>query len=256
MSLITEALRKARREAAETGARQPGPALSSTLPPASGGSRMGLGFVLGGLITMGAAIAGGGLVWWALDHRAPPEPDAALGQGSTRSAAAVVTHPSTPEPSSPPAPAMPSATGTVTVGTATDAALEPTPATLDEPAVPAASTPGAETRRQDGSPPPPADDSPAQRPVTHPPATPAAPRQPDPEPPTAPAARSFVLDAELGYASLHLDYIVFRPGASFAGINDHEVVEGSIIDGFLVETIERDRVTLSDAAGHVILRVR
>jgi hypothetical protein len=63
------------------------------------------------------------------------------------------------------------------------------------------------------------------------------------------------MDAELGYASLSLGYIVFRPVRPFAEINGNDVYEGSEVAGFKVEKIEVDRVVLRDDRGLLELRV-
>jgi hypothetical protein len=82
------------------------------------------------------------------------------------------------------------------------------------------------------------------------------------EPPPAPrgegssgAQRTFVLRAPLGYATLTLDFLVYKPSAPFAGINGNQVVKGSIIEGFVVEEITADSVRLRDARGSVVLRL-
>jgi len=67
--------------------------------------------------------------------------------------------------------------------------------------------------------------------------------------------RVFVMEAELGYASLSLGFIVSRASNSFAEINGREVWIGSEIEGFVVEAIEADRVILRDDKGPLILRV-
>ena len=67
--------------------------------------------------------------------------------------------------------------------------------------------------------------------------------------------RTFGLDADLGYAKLHLDYIVYRSKAPFAGINGQQVTIGSVIEGFTVEEIGPDDVRLRDAKGPVVLRI-
>jgi len=67
--------------------------------------------------------------------------------------------------------------------------------------------------------------------------------------------RVFVLEADLGYATLSLDYIVFRPDDPFAEINGIEVHEGWFVDDFVVDKIERDRVILHDEKGPLVLRV-
>jgi chaperone required for assembly of F1-ATPase len=53
---------------------------------------------------------------------------------------------------------------------------------------------------------------------------------------------------------LHLDYIVYRPSAPFASINDQQVRIGSIIEGFEVTEISPDLVKLHGARGTVVLR--
>jgi len=65
-----------------------------------------------------------------------------------------------------------------------------------------------------------------------------------------------VLDADLGRVRLHLDYVVFKPSAPFAGINGAQVVPGSIVEGLVVEEIGRDFVRLRDGEGTVTLKVR
>ena len=63
------------------------------------------------------------------------------------------------------------------------------------------------------------------------------------------------MEAELGYASLSLGYIVARSGNPFAEINGTEVWIDSEIEGFVVEAIESDRVILRDDKGLLILKV-
>ena len=67
--------------------------------------------------------------------------------------------------------------------------------------------------------------------------------------------RVFVMDADLGYTTLSLGYIVFRPVRPFAEINGVDIYEGSEIAGFKVEKIEIDRVVLRDDRGPLELRV-
>jgi hypothetical protein len=83
----------------------------------------------------------------------------------------------------------------------------------------------------------------AERPITHQASAESAPRE-----------REFVVDAELGYAKLHLDYVVYRPGSPFAGINGQQVMIGSVIEGFQVEEIGPELVRLRDRRGTVVLR--
>jgi len=67
--------------------------------------------------------------------------------------------------------------------------------------------------------------------------------------------RVFVMEAELGYASLSLGFIVSRASNPFAEINGRDVWIDSEIEGFVVEAIEADRVVLRDDKGLLILRV-
>ncbi len=67
--------------------------------------------------------------------------------------------------------------------------------------------------------------------------------------------RIFDLDADLGYATLSLGFIVARPVNPFAEINGIEVSVGSEVEGFRVEKIEADRVVLRDEKGELVLRV-
>jgi hypothetical protein len=68
--------------------------------------------------------------------------------------------------------------------------------------------------------------------------------------------RVFVLDADLGDVTLSLGYIVFKPSDPFAEINGREVRQGSLVEGYRVEEIERDRVRLRQGERTVVLRVR
>ncbi len=75
-------------------------------------------------------------------------------------------------------------------------------------------------------------------------------------PPAPVPERSFVLTAELGYARLHLDYIVYKPSAPFGRVNGQDIVVGSVVDGFVVEEIGESHIRLRDSRGAVVLRVR
>jgi hypothetical protein len=82
------------------------------------------------------------------------------------------------------------------------------------------------------------------------------------EPPTASrptvgedGTRIYVLDADLGSTQLSLGYIVARQQNPFAEINGRDVFIGSEIEGFTVEAIEADRVVLRDQDGKLVLRV-
>ncbi len=250
MSLVSEALRKARQEAAERDAIERGapppvvvdrdrPQRHGATGPAAAGVALGL--------TM-AAVA-----WWLLARPAvtPGPTTAETGIAAVASPAPEVAPPrpaTTDE--SPPAATVPEAP-TAAPRTAPAAAAVPTTAARDRTAGTRAAAPGPA-------------DVPAAAPPTsarpEPAGTPAAATAPVATAAAAATAadgeRSFVLDADLGYATLHLDYIVFKPSAPFGSINGQRIVEGTIVDGFLVEEIGRDFVRLRDSRGPLVLRVR
>jgi hypothetical protein len=86
----------------------------------------------------------------------------------------------------------------------------------------------------------------------------AAPIGAQPAPTTTsaiPGERVYVMEADLGDVVLSLGYIVARHSNPFAEINGVEVHLGSEIEGFVVEAIEADRVVLRDEDGPLVLRV-
>lgn len=78
---------------------------------------------------------------------------------------------------------------------------------------------------------------------------------PTPSPTTPPATpREFIVEGSVDGVYLHLDFLVFGAGRSFASINGKEVREGDEITGFVVEQIQEDRVILRGPGGPVILK--
>jgi len=241
MSLITEALRKARQEAAQREGRERGIPHGLVVPPKRWRSGPGLALVV--VIALAAALGGAGLAWWALGRRAATEASSAA--------------PGRPVPATP-APA---------------GAARPFP-TSPAPFSPALKPPGeapagpegqAERHDRAAAPAPVADTRGVEALVPPTPATvlEAAPNVSEPAPgqrskPSEPVEnardRSFVIDANLGHVKLHLDYIVYRPGSPFAGINGQQVLIGSVIEGFQVEEIGPELVRLRDGRGTVVLR--
>ena len=65
----------------------------------------------------------------------------------------------------------------------------------------------------------------------------------------------FHVEADVGYASLVVDYIVDRPSDPFARINGRDVRVGGTVEGFTVEEITSTEVRLRDERGTVILKV-
>ncbi len=259
MSLVSEALRKARAESLAGGGHPRGVVFRTTVVLGARGPRIGLGWLLGGAV-LAAAAAGGALAWWLLPGRGgiPPAP-----RSTSATATEGAARPSAPAPTprgadaNPPGRESPAvAAPPATAGTAAGRAATLGPASAPNDDAVAATAPAAETAK------------PARRPAdAERQSLPVAPAQEHPEPAhdatrqaaAAAAAgareRTFGLDADLGYAKLHLDYIVYRSKAPFAGINGQQVTIGTIIEGFTVEEIGPEDVRLRDAKGLVVLRV-
>jgi len=249
MSLISEALRKARQETTGRDAERRGLKVPPGWDRPTSGSRLGAGLVLGAMIALAAALAGAAVVWWAVGRGGDGEPVAAI-SGVEPAAEAVregVAGETRIEPDD---------GGTALASPAvTEIAQRP-----KEPADGLAGDPLA--RGSQAMPVPPVGgseiaggtaeigDTVEQEPVVS--DTPPAGEVAD-----APAGtRVFVVDADLGYTTLTLGFIVFRPDDPFAEINELEVHVGSHVEGLTVEEIARDYVRLVDERGEVILRVR
>jgi hypothetical protein len=220
VSLINEALRKARQAASEHDAKQPEGAFqpARSYPSRRSGRRSGVFAVM--VVAVAAAAVGAFAAWWIIGDRHDTSPVAM---------------------ESPPKP--------VTIAAATKTP-EPLPSNKEDRSS-AAQPPVAVARM----------------------ATQVAPTEvvPQPEEETAglgPAddtandtvslsdgERVFEIEAELGYASLNLGYIIARSENPFAEINGVDVFVGSEIEGFVVEAIETDRVILRDDKGILVLRV-
>jgi hypothetical protein len=225
MSLITEALRKARQEAADREGRLRGIPRGLAVPPTRWRAWRPLALVI--LIAAGA-LGGAVVTWWLVGRHVP-----SISAAGT-SLAPVAT---SPAPTAPPSP-QPSAS---------ERALGPPAAVAGRPEA---------APRQPVEPPAPASEARAASPggQNAPEEAEAARARRAESADTTSRERSFVVDADLGYAKLHLDYIVYRPGSPFAGINGEQVVIGTKIDGFQVEEIGADSVRLQGSRGTVILR--
>lgn len=237
MSLVSEALRKARREAADRKrpSRLPG-ALPE--PPGGGrGTRFGAGLLLGASIALAAALLGAAATWWLVATlRSGPADSGALPTPVEARLAEEGVVPATPK-------------APVPTGAAVGAPL-PTAA----PAAPPKAHPGA----TDAGTAPVGDAAPAPSPSPR--ATPQGSDGGAGPPLRATAAaggeRVYVLEADLGYASLSLGFVVARPNDPFAEINGREVHVGSELEGFVVEEISTRGVRLRDARGPLELRLR
>jgi hypothetical protein len=250
MSLISEALRKARQEAAEKGTEDRGPGPPPTVIRLRPSSPLGTGLVVGASIALAAALFGAAAVWWAL--RTPVEragADALTGHeqlSSTDSrpigAAAALEE----DASSDPGPES-DAIRIDSESAATAVRRAPTAVGAPEPQI-------TEGGRSTELRPPPEPERSLDR-------SEDVVDRDGPQTPVEPAAgqdeeRVFIVEADLGYATLSLDYIVYRSEDPFAEINGTELHEGSWLDGFTVEKIERDRVLLRDDRGPLVLRAR
>ena len=216
MSLINEALRKARQAASEHDTKQPeGPFRPArAYPSRQSGRRIGLTNIM--LIAIAAGAAGAALAWWVLGGSETPPSEIVSGQNlpfeSPVAGAPIEASPTSPEETAP-------------------VVALPEPTAMLETAVP------SPVREQEGAEPgPPA--TTAEKPSTG-----------------SGGERVFVMEAELGYASLSLGFIVARANNPFAEINGREVWIDSEIEGFVVEAIEANRVVLRDDKGPLILRV-
>jgi hypothetical protein len=221
MSLVSEALRKAR--ARTEGGRAPGAVVppSLVLPPHR--HRSGIGIAPLMLVAIAAGLGGAAGVWWTVGRQRPA-----------------------PVPAAPPAtPAVAPTAGGQTAApppAATPVAAAPAPGAAAPPRV-AAAAPAEST----------AVGAPASEPELGPAAPPATPE-------LAIAGerrtRDVLIDADVGYAKLHLDYLVYRPGSPFGRVNGQDVIVGSIVEGFKVEEITADYIRLADRRNTVMLRVR
>ncbi len=220
MSLINDALRKARQAASEhDGLRAEGRA-PRAYP--GRGVRRGAGIGAVALVALAAALAGAAGAWWWAAGRggaAPPQPAGADGARPAPAAGGEI-------PAA--APVQPDRGGAESsAGAVGPSQQQAAGRALASTAAPASSSPGAEVDAR-------------------PEAT---------GPPAADRAVPGTSGAGLGATTLSLGYIVFRPVRPFAEINGVEVYEGTEIEGFTVERIEADRVVLRDADGPLELRV-
>jgi hypothetical protein len=223
VSLINEALRKARQAAAEHDDQRSAARAPQAYP--SRGPRKGTGPAAVALVAVLAGLAGAAGVWWIVGTAAtePKSADTQIPRASSVVEA--------PDLSTDPATRAELAPLTVQPDGQTGQAAVPPPFPQPTPALPETAAPAADAH---------------QTTIPHDKPTMVV---------TASGTRVFVMDAELGYASLSLGYIVFRSVRPFAEINGVDIYEGSEIEGFKVEKIEVDRVVLRDSRGPLELRV-
>jgi hypothetical protein len=249
MSLISDALRKARQETTGREAERRGLKVPPGWDRPTSGSRLGAGLVLGAAIALAAALAGATVVWWAVGRDDSGEPAATVSDAEP--AAGAVREDMAGESRTQPG---------------DDPATLRSPAETETPTHPAmiadlrtVNPPGRGTRdvQETGrNQPEPGDDDVESGNVGERPSGPSGSPRSGEAADSEPGTRVFVVDADLGHVTLTLDFIAYRPNDPFAEINGLEVHVGSRIEGLTVEAIARDHVRLVDERGEVILRVR
>jgi hypothetical protein len=249
VSLIGDALRKARREAAERDVERRGVLFSAHIADRPARSGLGLGLAVGATIALVATIGGGLTVWWLLGRGEPPASIAATGP------AAPVDDPlsgATPGPASMTGPASASVDGGSGGGDVGDGVPGGSAVGASPPR--SATAPGA-AERAAGS----ARDATDARGDSRPPVAEPVPQETGSEPATGFAGREngddvYIMEAEVGGVRLSLDYIVFRAEDPFVEINGVELHVGGVVAGFRVKEIGGDRVSLTDGRRTIILR--
>ncbi len=235
MSLVSEALRKARREAAERGENLDPRTAQTTVIQVTRGPRTWQVVLVGAVVAIAAAGLGAVGVWWVLGSA--PDPVVAESGDTPQVSAAVVPTPTPMVVAEPPA---------------NDVAPRPSDPTPTVAAVPATG------RRLLPPTPRPAAPTPTRTPVDT--ALPAPAESPPPTPTgSAPAAlgpNEYLGEAVIDGRRLVLDYIAYLPSGAFAEINGVEVRLGSTIEGFTVESITAAAVTLRGPDGPIVLRAR
>lgn len=225
MSLIGEALKRARLESARREGEERGTAHSSMPAYLPARRRSGAGWIIA---TALSAAAGAGVVYLLVTR--PPA--------------------STPEDSARPPLLDREETATLSDSAANAAAPAPSsPAEAAVPPSPASQTASpSDSEVSPPSPPPPA-------PATDPPA-PKAPAATPVADPVPPGARVYVSVAELGTTRLELDGIVASPTDPVVMINRKLLGIGEGLQGWVVEKIEAKQVTLRGGDEIIVLRLR
>ena len=288
MSLVSEALRKARQQAAERGEKQRGVSFRTTVVLGGGRAARGPGLFVA-LVVVAAALLGAAVAWVALSPRGParaPGSSVARTDASAVAPAGPATVPASPArgeqaarraqeaaPRSAPVPPPPAAGApevpAIAAATPTAPATAPTPAEPEAaaPDVNAAGQPRAAEPRHALVPPYPNRSGTVAATEDEEAAPPAAAAAP---PPLAkPAGRTsagreagegpggehvYVLEADLGKTKLHLDFLVYRAKDPFAQINGQQIVIGSVLEGYTVQEISPEFVRLTGPAGGVVIR--
>ncbi len=228
MSLVSDALRKARLEAAARD-RAAASLIGGGLPPMRRSSRLATGLVLGVLLALAAVLGGGAVAWWLAADRDPQgvDPRRAGARAPVEAASSIPVDSRAEAALSPPAAGD---SPDDLVGAAAGVVLEPsTPA---DDGVAGAEGPSASA------------------------ATGERGRVPVSAPSRPPRQQEYLVVADLGDRILTLDYLVHRATDPFAQVNGVEVHVGSTVAGFTVEEITEDAVHLRDELGSLVLRAR
>lgn len=232
MSLVGDALRKARQEAAERDSERRGMLFSARISDSPKNSQLGLGLAIGAVIALAATIGGGAAVLWFLDRGAPTDPPVAVAKVES-------SDPVTDRPESRTVPGDKAALHREVEAERTRQTVSPARETgTGEVSAPDL---GRETSADASNPP-------KER------VKPATVKRSEGFTGTIDGEEIYILEADLGSVVLSLDFIVFRTDDSFAEINGVELHVGGVVEGFRVKAIDRDRVHLSDGRRNIALR--
>ncbi len=240
MSLINEALQRARVEAARRDAAEKGvppAALPVYVPPRR---RPWLAPVAGfaaGLVAVGMAAG----AFWFVRQPAPPEPRSVLATAAPEKA------PVSPVEAVPGVDPAPTAAASRTVAVTPPASTRPAPAEPEpvdrRPPRSAAAPPAAPEAR-------PSAQWEAPPPSAPPPL--AAPRPPD----GGVGGQTFLRQAAPAGGSVRVDFIVWSESRPFAQINGQLIGAGQSVDGYTLLKVERERVELEGGGERFWIRVR
>ncbi|HXU32413.1 MAG TPA: hypothetical protein VN851_17745 [Thermoanaerobaculia bacterium] len=262
MSLIDEALKRARHEASRQeavkrdAARHDGPRPIPRLYAEQSASRAPL---WAGIAT-GAAVALLGVVAWLLWGRAPSAapvaPQVAVAQVPAASAAA--SPPSAPQDSAPkpvarpePAPAAPPAPPTAAAAPMTPPLVREQPPQPTAPSA-AAPEPAAATRRRDQSADPSAHSKPEETSAPRSGSTATAGSG------SSAAPQTYIREVALpgGGPHFRLGGIAYSEEAPIALINGAALGKGEVVEGYVVRRIDAAEVELEGPGGRVVLRLK
>ncbi|MCD4748701.1 MAG: hypothetical protein K8R59_04935 [Thermoanaerobaculales bacterium] len=238
MSLVSDALRKARQEVVERDARGKGVHTPRVVVLPATSSRIGIGLLIGAGIALAAALIGGvAAVWFVGPQRSEETIAKAVieERNQPSSKAAPMEEPFERLEQTADEPGSEEAAGVVPTKRLAPVQISPDEIPVD----------GRELSSI-------GDDS---APMTIQEETQVEPRS-EVAAADLPGSRDVVAEARIGGTTLTLGYLVYRSEDPFAEINGIDVHVGTIIEGFLVEEILRDRVVLRNDEGPLVIRVK